>query len=61
MLVGALLIQLNLGTIYGYSIFWEPLEQVLWPPVTTVQSSAADQAPDVVMVAADSYGLQRFA
>ena len=43
-LVGALLIQLILGTIYGYSIFWEPLESTLWPPVLTTEQVTALRA-----------------
>ncbi len=39
-LVGALMIQLILGTIYGYSIFWEPLEKAVWPPVVTSAEAA---------------------
>ncbi|NLH98240.1 MAG: OFA family MFS transporter [Chthonomonadales bacterium] len=30
-LVGAIVVQLILGTVYGYSIFWQPLEQKLYP------------------------------
>ncbi|GMV96485.1 MAG: OFA family MFS transporter [Phycisphaerae bacterium] len=56
-LVGALLIQLILGTIYGYSIFWEPLDKSIWPPVLTqaqAQALAARGTPaaaDAVIVA----------
>lgn len=34
-LCGAVVIQLILGTVYGYSIFWNPLEARLFPPVVT--------------------------
>ena len=34
-LVGAILIQLILGTVYGYSIFWRPLDARVFPPVVT--------------------------
>jgi OFA family oxalate/formate antiporter-like MFS transporter len=34
-LVGAILIQLVLGTVYGYSIFWQPLDARVFPPVVT--------------------------
>ena len=34
-LIGAVVVQLILGTIYGYSVFWQPLEAELWPPVLT--------------------------
>ncbi|MCX6362120.1 MAG: OFA family MFS transporter [Armatimonadetes bacterium] len=36
-LVGAIIVQLILGTVYGYSIFWQPLEDALYPaPIITV-------------------------
>ena len=28
-LIGAIIVQLILGTVYGYSIFWQPLESEL--------------------------------
>ncbi|MHC4090199.1 MAG: OFA family MFS transporter [Planctomycetota bacterium] len=34
-LAGAILVQLVLGTVYGYSIFWEPLEAKIFPTVLT--------------------------
>jgi len=34
-LVGAILIQLILGTVYGYSIFWQPLNAEVFPPIVT--------------------------
>ncbi len=34
-LIGAILIQLILGTVYGYSIFWRPLDAEVYPPVVT--------------------------
>lgn len=34
-LIGAILIQLILGTVYGYSIFWRPLDAHVFPPVAT--------------------------
>lgn len=40
-LVGALVVQLILGTVYGYSIFWEPLQAEVFPPV--VLQAEADQ------------------
>ncbi len=39
-LIGAVLIQLILGTVYGYSIFWAPLQAEVFPPVLT--QAAAD-------------------
>ncbi len=34
-LIGAVVIQLILGTVYGYSIFWQPLNAEVFPPVVT--------------------------
>ncbi len=34
-LAGAILVQLILGTVYGYSIFWEPLQADVFPTVMT--------------------------
>lgn len=34
-LVGAIVVQLILGTVYGYSIFWEPLRVKIYPEVIT--------------------------
>jgi OFA family oxalate/formate antiporter-like MFS transporter len=34
-LIGAIIVQLVLGTVYGYSIFWTPLEAKVYPPVLT--------------------------
>ena len=40
-LIGAILVQLILGTVYGYSIFWEPLSSDIFPPIiTTAQQTA---------------------
>jgi MFS transporter, OFA family, oxalate/formate antiporter len=39
-LFGAILVQLILGTVYGYSVFWQPLEARLWPPVLTEETAA---------------------
>lgn len=38
---GALIIQLILGTVYGYSIFWQPLEASWFPPVLTEEEAKA--------------------
>ncbi len=40
-LVGALMVQLILGTVYGYSIFWQPLQAKLWPPIVTASQANA--------------------
>lgn len=34
-LIGAVAVQLILGTVYGYSIFWTPLQAKVFPPVLT--------------------------
>ncbi len=34
-LAGAIMVQLILGTVYGYSIFWEPLSAEVFPEVVT--------------------------
>lgn len=39
-LLGAIIIQLVLGTVYGYSIFWEPLTAQVFPPVITESERA---------------------
>ena len=40
-LAGALIIQLILGTVYGYSIFWEPLTAEIFPPIVVESEVAA--------------------
>ncbi len=40
-LLGAIIIQLILGTVYGYSIFWTPLNSEVFPPVITQVDAAA--------------------
>lgn len=32
-LLGAIIVQLILGTVYGYSIFWQPLSAEVYPEV----------------------------
>lgn len=36
-LLGAIIVQLILGTIYGYSIFWEPLTARVFPDIVTAE------------------------
>jgi MFS transporter, OFA family, oxalate/formate antiporter len=43
-LLGAIIVQLILGTVYGYSIFWQPLTAEVFPQVIT-------EAQQVTMVA----------
>lgn len=60
-LAGALLVQLILGTVYGYSVFWQPLERAWFPPVvvrseaTGTVAAREDVAPvDIVASAAEA-------
>lgn len=46
-LVGAVMIQLILGTVYGYSIFWTPLQSEVFPPVLTESAAQARIASGV--------------
>ncbi len=48
-LVGALMVQLILGTVYGYSVFWQPLEAHLWPAVITQAEAQSMQAAGAVV------------
>lgn len=56
-LVGAIVVQLILGTVYGYSIFWEPLESKVFPEVRTEaqaeQILAEGGNPDDYTIVAD--------
>lgn len=48
-LVGAVMIQLILGTVYGYSIFWAPLQAAVYPPILTqVEADAKVAAGEAV-------------
>ncbi|HIJ77918.1 MAG: MFS transporter [Desulfobulbaceae bacterium] len=57
-LAGALLVQLILGTVYGYSIFWEPLTANIFPPVITeaqkITQLAAGTFDETAMVVVDN-------
>ncbi len=46
-LAGAVIVQLLLGTIYGYSIFWEPLTSEVFPRIVT-EAAAAGVAPEAI-------------
>jgi OFA family oxalate/formate antiporter-like MFS transporter len=48
-LAGAILVQLILGTVYGYSIFWEPLTSNIFPPVITEVQRAAQVASGTLL------------
>ena len=55
-LLGAVIVQLLLGTIYGYSIFWQPLQAEVFPAVViegTAAHAEAVAADATVVVAAD--------
>ncbi|MCC7388842.1 MAG: MFS transporter [Phycisphaerales bacterium] len=61
-LLGAVIVQLILGTVYGYSIFWRPLSGEVFPEVITaaewadrtVGASAGEVATGDLTVVADS-------
>ena len=60
-LLGAIVVQLILGTIDGYSIFWEPLSAQVFPALATseqfeVMKSAGEDISRVKVVA-DEYAL----
>jgi len=48
-LLGAIIVQLILGTLYGYSIFWKPLEAEIFPEIKTQAeiTALAEQEQDV--------------
>lgn len=48
-LAGAIIVQLILGTVYGYSIFWEPLTTNIFPPVITKQQLQLKSAPSEIL------------
>lgn len=50
-LLGAIVIQLILGTIYGYSVFWQPLERAVFPPIVTAARAAELGGAEVTGVA----------
>jgi OFA family oxalate/formate antiporter-like MFS transporter len=62
-LTGAIVVQLILGTIYGYSIFWEPLTARVFPPVITeaqqAEKMAAGEAVSGMKVVADDAAAKR--
>lgn len=51
-LAGAILVQLILGTVYGYSIFWEPLTSNIFPGVVTEAQNAAQLAAGIFQAGA---------
>ncbi|MEZ6190173.1 MAG: OFA family MFS transporter [Phycisphaerales bacterium] len=44
-LIGAIIVQLILGTLYGYSLFWQPLNTEVFPPIIT-QAQLATMTAD---------------
>lgn len=63
-LIGAVMVQLILGTLYGYSIFWQPLEAELWPPILTQDQAIALTQQDEpvsgnVLIVADAAAFNR--
>jgi OFA family oxalate/formate antiporter-like MFS transporter len=61
-LIGAIIIQLILGTVYGYSIFWQPLQAEIFPTVITeaqqVTMEAADESIAGMTVVADEAAVE---
>ncbi|UCF33133.1 MAG: OFA family MFS transporter [Phycisphaerales bacterium] len=43
-MIGAIMVQLILGTVYGYSVFWQPLDTTLYPPVYSQAEAAGLRA-----------------
>ncbi len=41
-LAGAMLVQLILGTVYGYSVFWQPLIKTIWGESPTAASAVVE-------------------
>jgi OFA family oxalate/formate antiporter-like MFS transporter len=64
-LLGAIVVQLILGTVYGYSIYWQPLEQKLYPQdfVSTSEHTklvaSGQQLPAGVEVVSDADAKKR--
>ena len=62
-LLGAVIVQLILGTVYGYSIFWEPLTARVFPPVITearaTEMRTAGEAVESMLVVADDASVKR--
>jgi|CXWL01.1.fsa_nt_gi OFA family oxalate/formate antiporter-like MFS transporter len=63
-LIGAVMVQLILGTVYGYSIFWQPLEAELWPPILIQDQAIAltvqdEQVSGNVLLVADIAAFNR--
>ncbi len=48
-LIGAVMIQLILGTLYGYSVFWQPLEQEVWATTASIPLSDITGAADAAL------------
>ena len=46
-LAGAIIVQLILGTVYGYSIFWQPLTAEVFPEVITEAEQTARLASGI--------------
>ncbi len=57
-LLGAIIVQLVLGTIYGYSIFWVPLQSELFPQVITAVQAQEMPSTEGFEVVADEAALK---
>ncbi|MCP3904872.1 MAG: OFA family MFS transporter [Planctomycetes bacterium] len=65
-LVGAVVVQLILGTVYGYSIFWQPLTADVFPEVITEvehagRLAAGEEFGEILIVADDDARVKRMA
>lgn len=65
-LLGAVIVQLILGTVYGYSIFWQPLTAEVFPEVVTQAEAAAlpaqsASAPAPIVVADEDARIAKLA
>lgn len=61
--LGAILVQLILGTVYGYSIFWRPLSAEVFPPVITEIAALAKlelgESVEGIRIVADQEAVDR--
>lgn len=64
-LIGAIIVQLILGTLYGYSIFWQPLNTEVFPRIitqvqqATMLAEGVDTAGMTVVADAEALAAQR--
>jgi len=63
-LIGAIVVQLILGTVYGYSIFWQPLSADVFPEMITAaernaKESAGEDTSAYILIADDAERAKR--